>query len=193
MPNPLSKEILFRATRALIVCLVLVTVMPCMIFRVHAESPPSREYVVKAAFLYNFAKFVKWPEATFPVTDKTISICILGKDPFGPALNTIEDKFLKGKKVVIRHVETLDQDEDCRIVFISNSEHEHFPQILDTLKYSNVLTVGDTDGFTKLGGILNFVLVEGKVRFEINVTAAEQAGLKISSQLLKLADSIIDD
>ena len=154
-----------------------------------AERDPTSydEYAVKAAFLFNFAKFVKWPAEADPNEESTIPICVLGADPFGPALDSIDGKVVSGRRVEVRRMKRLEPLEACRILFICKSEQERLHKILRTLKDTNVLTVGDMEGFAQIGGVINLIVVQGKVRFEINVDAAQQAGLKVSSQLLKLA------
>lgn len=144
------------------------------------------EYQVKAAFLYNFGRFVEWPPQPRPPS--AFTICVLGKDPFGPVLDElIKDKSIQGMKPVARRLERVEDAGDCRILFISSSEDARLPHILATLRGRSVLTVGEAERFAHRGGMINFRLEGSKVRFEINPDAAEQAGLTISSQLLKLA------
>lgn len=146
------------------------------------------EYQVKAAFLYNFAKFVEWPTEAFSDTTTPIIIGILGDDPFESDLDQIvKGKRVNGREFVIKRFKELEDLEICHILFISTSEHKNLSKITRTLKNSGVLTVSEMKEFTKMGGIINFILEENKVRFEINVDAAEREGLKLSSQLLKLA------
>ncbi len=153
----------------------------------HAEPPPSREYLIKAAFLYKFAKFVDWPAKAFPNDRTPLTICILGKEPFGAALETIKDKKVRGRKLVIQRLARLEDLKQCHILFISASEEKRLPELLSTIKGKAILTVSDMKGFAHCGGIINLVTIEKKIRFEINLDAAHLAGLKISSKLLKLA------
>jgi hypothetical protein len=151
-----------------------------------AASPT--EYEVKAAFLYNFARFVEWPATSLRDPDSPFVIAILGRDPFGAILDeTVAGKTVAGRPIEVRRVPRVDDARDAQIVFISPSERPNTAAILKALDRPGVLTVGDTDGFAQRGGAINFVLQARKVRFEINPAAAEQAGLKMSSQLLKLA------
>jgi hypothetical protein len=151
------------------------------------------EYQVKAAFLYNFVQFVEWPAAAFPDAGAPISIGVLGENPFGSGLEKIiEDKTVKDRKVVVKYSGTIENLSGCQLVFISASEQERLPEILKALRGKRVLTVGETPGFARLGGVINFIMVENRVRFEINVDAAERAGLKISSKLLQLAIIVKD-
>ena len=115
-------------------------------------------------------------------------IAILGHDPFGAILDeTVAGKTVAGRPIEVRRVPRVDEARDAQIVFISPSERPNTAAILKALERPGVLTVGDTDGFAQRGGAINFTLQARKVRFEINPAAAEQAGLKVSSQLLKLA------
>jgi len=153
-----------------------------------ADTSSPGEYQVKAAFLYNFAKFVEWPTEAFPATNTAIILCILGEDPFGIDLEqAVKGKTANGKELTIRRIKEVQELKICHILFISSSEKKRLSQILEVTKNSSILTVGEMDRFAKLGGIINFVIEENKVRFEINVDVAEQAGLKINSKLLKLA------
>lgn len=158
----------------------------------HAESPSAQEYQIKAAFLYNFAKFIEWPQAAFAPNDAGLNLCLLGEDPFGAALKSIRGKTVRGKELVIKQFAAAENLEKCHILFISVSEKKRLPQIFNALKNSPVLTVGDMAQFAQAGGIINFIIVENKVRFEINVGAAQQANLKISSDLLRLARIVKD-
>lgn len=154
---------------------------------VSAQSPGHDEYLVKAAFLYSFAKFVEWPPQVFMTADTPITLCIYGTDPFGDALKSIRGKSVKSRALMIKRAARGENLEACHILFISASEQVRLSQLIRHLNGSHVLTIGDMDRFAHAGGIINLVKVQNKVRFEINLDAAQRAGLKISSQLLKLA------
>lgn len=146
------------------------------------------EYELKAAFLFNFAKFVDWPASTFATPQSSFTICILGKDPFGQAL----DDALKGKSVgthpvTILRVQEVANARRCQIVFVGAAESRSFSSILEGLHGSNALVVGESDGFAAGGGAIQFTVEESHVRFLINPDAGERAGLKFSSKLLALA------
>jgi len=158
-----------------------------------AEPPPPTEYQIKAAFLYNFAKFVEWPATALRDPGAPIIVAVLGEDPFGADLEqTLNGKSAGGRRVLVRRFKGVRDLEFCHILFISPSEKEHLRETLRALKNSNILTVGESDGFARLGGMINFIPEENRVRFEINIDAADRAGLKISSKLLKLAKIIRD-
>ncbi len=146
------------------------------------------EYEVKAAFLYNFARFVEWPAEAGHDPAAPFVIAVLGHDPFGPILDeTVAGKTVGGRPIEVRRVSRPDEAREAQIVFVSPSERPNVAAILKALERPGVLTVGDTDGFAVQGGAINFTVHARRVRFEINPAAAEQARLKMSSQLLKLA------
>lgn len=155
----------------------------------------SAEYLIKAGFIYNFANLVQWPSSSFAQPDSPIVIVILGEDHFGTTL----DRALDGKKVnarsfVIKRAKsiselqkTLGPQKDCQILYVSSSEMPHLSDAIQMLKGVPVLTIGETPGFARNGGIINLILEDNKVRFEVNVAAAKEADLNISSRLLALA------
>jgi hypothetical protein len=151
-----------------------------------AHAQVASEYDVKAAFLYNFTKFVEWPASAFEERND-FQLCVLGDDPFGRSLKVVEDEKVAGRRISLLRTPKLAEAEGCHILFISRSERGRIPQILQDLGAAPVLTVADTDGFLDEGGIINFRLDGSKVRFEINQQAAERVGIKISSKLLRLA------
>ncbi|OHB74709.1 MAG: hypothetical protein A2Z25_19080 [Planctomycetes bacterium RBG_16_55_9] len=169
---------------------------------VRADSEKSKEYQIKAAFLYNFIKFVDWPEEK-PSDEKTITIGIIGKDPFGSAFEPLKDKQAKDKKVVIKQFESVEESplpreqveaiKKCHVLFICRSEVKQIKRIIDSVKGHSVLTVGDMEDFLESGGIINFVKQDEKVRFEINNAAAKKSRLDIRSQLLRLAKRVTDE
>ena len=152
-----------------------------------AEDPSPGEYVVKAAFLYNFAKFVEWPEQAFSDDNSPIILGILGEDPFREAIETIRGKAVRRRRLLVKKAARVEDLKGCHMIFISSSEKYKLPQVLKLLDGNNVLTIGDMEDFAKKGGIVNFIKDGNKVRFEINIDSAKAAGLKISSKLLKLA------
>jgi hypothetical protein len=155
-----------------------------------AESSSVREYQIKAAFLYNFSKFVEWPQGSFTDAKSPFVICVLGEDPFDNALDTIKEKNIDGRKIVIERMESIKDEEKCHILFVSASERRDLSQIFRAVKQRNILTVSDMKGFAGSGGIINFISADNRIGFEINVSAAEKANLKISSKLLKLGNIV---
>jgi hypothetical protein len=155
----------------------------------HAQRSNPSEYEVKAAYLYDFGKFVAWPAKVAAADD--FSICVLGEDPFGATFDaTIAGETINGKKVVVNRIAKPQEAVSCRILFISASEESKLKEILATLDKTSVLTVSDISQFTRRGGMIQFVIDANRVRFEVNVTTAERAGLTLSSQLLKVAINV---
>ena len=151
------------------------------------ESQPT-EYQIKAAFLFNFAKFVEWPPAAFAEATSPMVIGILGENPFRDDLErTIRGKTINNRPLVIKEFRSPAEATNCHVLFISTSEKQRLPEILKSLHGTSVLTVGETDRFIETGGMINFVAEGNKIRFQINEVAAKSAGLKISSKLSSLA------
>src|SRR5712664_829009 len=180
-----------RKVGLLIVLTCLLSAMAMGSHAAGADSPDSSEYLIKAGFIYNFAKLVEWPTTAFPQPDSPIVIGILGNDPFGATLDRIvADKKIDGRGFAVKRVKwgrDVKDLRDCNILFVSSSEKEHIESVIDAMKGLPILTIGDAPGFAKRGGVMNFVLEDNKVRFEVNVEAAKHADLTISSRLLTLA------
>jgi len=152
------------------------------------EGQAGMEYQVKAGFLFNFAKFVDWPPHKFNEPDSPLIIGIVGDDPFGGLLEeAVQDKTINDRSVMVQHIATMEELRKCHIIFVCRSESDRLGPILAEVRGDNVLTVGETDKFISKGGMINFVMVGDKVRFQINDSAARRAGLKISSQLSSVA------
>lgn len=161
---------------------------------VHGQSAQVSEYEVKAAFLYNFAKFVEWPSAAFPSNQTPIALCIFGKDPFGRSLdNMVRDKTAGNRQLVIHRSKRIQELKSCQMVFVDSSESQRLSEILESLRGLGVLLVGESQDFAGRGGHIQFTLEDNKVRFSINVDAAERSGLKISSKLLALSKIVHDE
>lgn len=155
------------------------------------QGAPLGEYEVKAAFLYNFGKFVEWPKDSVQARDPVFVIGVLGADPFGGVLDRLsQGGNIHGKPVRIRHFNTRRDLDRCHVLFISRSESASLPEIMDALGTGPVLTVGDFEGFLRNGGAIGLFLEERRVRFAINLKATERAGLTVSSKLLRLASSV---
>lgn len=149
------------------------------------------EFEVKAAYLYNFGRFVEWPTAAPSTKAAEFPICVLGQDPFGAALDsTVSGEKIDGKDVTARRILTPPEAAACRVVFVSSSKGTQVKEILSELDKFSVLTVSDIPDFLENGGMVQFVLADRKVRFKINLAATRQAGLNISSQLLKVAEEV---
>jgi hypothetical protein len=155
-----------------------------------SEEATSREYVVKAAFLFSFAHFVAWPHMAgqpSPPASAPLRIGVLGDDPFGSALDeTVRNEAIQGRKIIIARSHTIDDLIDCQILFICRSEEDRLAPILQHLENKPVLTISDMEDFAEHGGVIRLYVIGKKVRFEINQSAALSHQLKLDAQLLSL-------
>jgi hypothetical protein len=155
-----------------------------------AQTPKPTEYEVEAAYLSNFGRFVEWPARAGNATDP-FYVCVLGQDPFGPLLDAaLKGETIGGAPMVAKRVAVPEDTAGCRILFIPSSKDSQLSSILAAVATSRILTVGETPGFSRRGGMIQFVLEGNRVRFEINLAAAQRAGLTLSSELLKVAIAI---
>ncbi len=165
---------------------VLTLLLAAGSLRPQGEQRP--EYEIKAGFIFYFANgFIDWPAAAFPNPQAPFTIGILGQDPFGNNIGKIAGKLVQGRKIAIRRSNKVEDLKNCAVVFIPSSEERNLKAILQELKGTNALTVGDTTGFADAGVAVNFYPHGPKIRFEINNAAAKEAGIKIRSELLGLA------
>jgi hypothetical protein len=156
-----------------------------------ADARSDLEYQVKAAFLFNFAKFVEWPADAFVGPEAPLVVCVMGKDPFGESLDqVVRGETVNGRPLAVRRTRQILEARSCQIVFLAESERGRQNELLSSMDGASVLTVGEDDGFLSSGGIIRFVLEENRVRFEVNLAAAEANRLKLSSKLLRLARSV---
>lgn len=156
-----------------------------------AQAQTPSEYELKAAFIYNFSKFVEWPSLAGTELNLPMVIGILGEDPFGQEMDgVVYGKTANGRRLVVKRFSNLKEFAPCHILFVSSSQRDNLRRILDSVAGSGVLTVGETKRFAEEGGVIHFNMIGGKVRLIINQAAAERAGLKISAKLLSLADVI---
>ena len=147
------------------------------------------EYQVKAAFLLNFTKFVQWPATAFAAADSPIAICVWGNDPFGKVLDQIvAEEVVDGRKVVVRRIKGTPAPHTCQALFVNGTGKEALGSL--SALGPGVLTIGEGEGFVRRGGMIAFVVENRRVRFGINESAAEAAGLKLSSKLLNVARSV---
>jgi hypothetical protein len=152
-------------------------------------TPVASEYEVKAAFLYNFAKFVEWPSAK---AGDSFVVAVIGADPFGDVLErTVSGKAVQGRKLATRRVTRPEELDGADIVFVSSSEGARLPQVLKRLEGLPILTVGDMDNFVGRGGMVGFRVHDDNVRFDIDLDQVGKSGLKMSSQLLRIARRVV--
>jgi YfiR/HmsC-like len=199
----------FRGFRPKYVCFAILTItgmlagiaslLPASEVRVEAglaalpESNPSVEYQVKAAFLFNFAKFVDWPPEAFPSEKAPITFCVFRQDPFGGVLDeTIRGKTINNHEVLARRINQLPELKSCQLVFVSSKEGKLLSEILNSLKGASALVVGESEGFAERGGGIQFFLEDNRLRFAVNVDAVQRARLTVSAKLLALARIVHD-
>jgi len=158
-----------------------------------SSEQPEREYLIKAAILYNFAKFTRWPAESFESAGAPLQLCVFGIDPFRDALATIDGKRVGSRNLRTRLITDTTMVDGCHLLFVSASENERLADILAATQGAAVLTVADIPDFSRAGGIITLNIVEDRTRFDVNRLAADQAGLKLSAKLLRLADTVIQD
>lgn len=162
-------------------------------FTLTAQDNAPSEYAIKAAMIHKFAGFVRWPEDSFQTPSDPVILTVLGADPFGSELEDImHGNTINGRRIVVQRVRDERHLTIGHILFISSSEQGRFHEILERLQGKALLTVSDTEGFCEQGGVVNFFRESKHIRFQINPSAAEREGIRISSQLLKLARIVRD-
>jgi hypothetical protein len=181
-----------------LLAVALIAAVLCAAGVARAEETLSLEYKVKAAFLFNFLKFVEWPPPQTTDTSTPITIAVLGEDKFGTAFDEITSRKIKDRSIVIKRFVDFNTEETkaqlplCQLVFISANQQKHIKDIIGLLQKKPVLVVGETAGFLEAGGMVNFIMQEGKVCFEVNQDTAAISELKMASQLMRLAKRVIN-
>jgi hypothetical protein len=173
--------------RILLVMIVLTLCYPCSGW---TESNQLNEYEVKTAYLYNFVKYVDWPAAAFSRENTPLTICIVGKSPMNEVIESLSGKTVKNRKLVIRQFSRIEDLSECHMLFVNTTVKTPLSQIIASASARSILTVSDSKGFAAAGGIIEFIPVGGKIKFEINNRAALLVNLQISSHLLRLATTI---
>lgn len=156
--------------------------MSCLVPQANASE--ALENRLKAAFIYNFTRFIEWPGTA---GQETLTICVLGKAVLARELGTIDGKHAQGKRIVVKHLDNTRKSGQCQVLFARVDRNRQRHALLNKLATQAVLTVSDSRGFAEAGGIVQFFITNNRVRFAINKEAAERAGLTISSKLLSLA------
>ncbi len=163
----------------------------CLFALTVCAQGPATEYEVKAAYLLNFGKFVKWPVAAMPPATEKFSICVQGDDPFGAVLDaTVRDEKIDGRAIIARRISRAQDATGCQVLFISRSEEKQARKSLPALKKAGILTVSDMPGFLDREGMIQFTFVGNRIRFEVNLDSVQDAGLTLSSELLKVASFV---
>ncbi len=174
----------FRAT----IVLICIALMP-----VFAKAEPSLENKVKVAYLYNFTKFISWPEKN----SETFNICILGKNPFGNLLALLETKKAAGKPIKLYFYQRISEVQQCHILYLPDSTRTvdlaALSEVLVVRSLNHTLTVSSQPSFAEQGGMIGFILKEGRVKLQINLSTLQQQGLSISAKLLEVAEVVKGD
>ena len=156
--------------------MLLLALVPCSVPAADSTNKLTREYDLKAAFLFNFTQFVEWPPDAFPDAGTPITICILGDDPLGSSLDEIlQNEMVRSRRIVARRYQSVEQMDLCHILFISRSETGHLDGTFARLAGKSILTVGETEEFESASGMVRFVVIGNKVRLRINVVSAVAA------------------
>jgi len=166
--------------------LLLPLVVLCCLYQ-QAYADDSLEKRIKAAFIYNFTQFIEWPNRD---NSKFLNICVLGKDVLSNELNTIDGKIAQGKSIIVKHIDDEIAVRQCQVLFVRITDANYRTTLLEQLGEQPVLTISDSTGFAKAGGIIQFYMDGKHVHFAINKGAADRAGLAVSSKLLHLAKII---
>ena len=158
----------------------------------HGSSPDNNEYAVKAAFLFHFAQLTNWPSEAFEGSNGPLTFCTTGRDPFEGALETVlAGKMVKQHAIRILHLKQLSGVEACHVLFIGSSESSRLATLLGNLRNLPILTTGEAEGFVQRGGMIGFQREQERLRFEVNLSAAEKCNMSFSSELLSLAKAIV--
>jgi hypothetical protein len=175
--------------RSLIVAALLGVLTPGA--SLHAQPSKPRDNEVKAAYLFNFGRFVTWTTPAPAAESDLFAVCVLGRDPFGAVLDTtLAGETINGLRVAAKRIVKPADAHGCRILFVGASEDRQLPAILQAIASAGVLTVSDMPDFLARGGMIQFVSQDNRIRFEVNLTAVEQANLVLSSELLKVASNV---
>ena len=177
-----------HGTRSALLCVCIGIILFGLVSPAFAEDRDNSEYSVKLAFLYNFAQFVHWPSDAFQSSSAPLTICVVGENPFaGEIGQSLRGRAVENHPIELKSLSLQGDSSACQMIFVRAAETKAVARIFALSRGSNTLTVGEAPGFTARGGIINLTTEDNRLRFEINVDAAAQTRLKISSKLLSLA------
>lgn len=172
-------------------CKIVLLLSAMLITNAGAQQPVAREFQIKAVFLFNFAQFVQWPAQAFEQPDSPLVIGVVGNDPFGSYLDeTVRGEKLEDHPLVVERYPAVSEIGNCHILFVAATDKQEMRRALEAVSPGSVLTVSDIDNFARSGGMVQLYNDAGRIRLRINVEPAEEAGLTISSKLLRLADIV---
>ena len=193
--SPQTRHTGISAPRMSYLLLQIIVIFSLGVFPAHltAQSTGPTEYELKAAFLFNFAKFVEWPSSAFANPQSAFLVCVLGPDPFGSALDdALLRHSIQGHAVALLRMKRTADIVGCQILFVPASERNRLPEVTAKLRGQSVLVIGENEDFASSGGVIQFALEQNHIRFLINTDAADRSGLKFSSKLLALAKIVRD-
>jgi hypothetical protein len=174
-----------RAPLAAVAGILLASSLP-------AQKLKPTENELKAVYLFNFARFTQWPSSTGNEKNGSFLICVLGQDPFGASLDAVvSGETIGGNPVVAKRISRSQDALSCQVLYISSSEEGQLKEVLNAVDKASVLTVSDIPQFSRRGGIVQFVMENNRVRFEVNLANATGARLNLSSELLKVAVKVL--
>lgn len=180
--------------RRLCVAAITIACTLLAISGLHAQGSRPTDFQVKAAYLFNFGRFVEWPTRIAATWGDAFTVCVLGQDPFGPALDAaLAGETIGGKRVIAKRISAPHDSGNCQILFLNSAKSEALDRVIEAGDKNSVLTVSDMPQFLERGGMIQFVLEGNRVRFEVNLAAAQHAGLTLSSELLKVATAVRTD
>jgi hypothetical protein len=198
-PDPLSLRFRMRIFNRLRIRRATIFIIVCWFFANSASQAlpldmGTVEYPVKLAFLYNFTKFVEWPSDSFRGPEAPLVICIVGNDPFSSSIEgELRSRNVGSHPIDVRTLRASDILSVCHMVFVPVTAEDQAAKVIRVLKGSSTLTVGETKGFAARGGMIDLMAEGNKLHFEVNLLAAERAGLKISAKMLALAKIVNDE
>jgi hypothetical protein len=164
--------------------------MSVLMSTVSAQEVAEKERLLKAVFIYNFAKFTRWPESVWGGEPGALTLCTAGKDQLAAEVERLSGRVIKGHPLSVQSWQGVEQAEDCQVLYIARSEQPHYRTLIDAVQGKPILTVSEIEGFARSGGAIELYHEKDKIRFLINIAVAREAGLVISSRLLSLAEVI---
>lgn len=189
-PAPLPAGADWRWCRGLFVALAVLVVWAAALSAALGQQTLSDQQL-KAAYVLNFIRYTEWPERAFAAPDSPLVVCVLG-DPGAAGLSGLAGKSLKGRPLQVRPVFAAEEASGCHVLFIPESDVRRFVTTLRALQNRPILTIGEADGFIDVGGMIGLVHIDNRLQFEVNLGVVQQAQLRSSSQILRLARNVIE-
>jgi len=173
-------------------CMLVLAALLTVFIPQHARAATPGEHQIKAAMIFNMMRFVDWPESALPNADENIDICVVSRGALATAVESLKGKQVKGKSIAIRQTGKSGGFSGCHVLLLSDTDRQTVSAILEQTRSTPVMTVGDSRGFAAAGGVFGFIILDGKIRFEVNLASAQKHRIRISSQLLKLAQTVLE-